>query len=163
MTSFNYDGTMILSSAACPSTTSACFTLGVSSSLSTLTCVGSQWVFDTAHTFSTADVAAVEWLTPTVIMAGLNNSTVAFHDLRSRATVSRLQHPHGVQNIRKVDDWRVVVAGWKGNVCLGFLLSCDSSRFFVISVNPYEPPSYTHFTLTTPKQTATYVRSPLPA
>src|SRR5438034_11744990 len=118
MTSFHCDGSMIWSSAACPSTTNAAFTLGISSSLATLTCVGSQWVFNIARTFNTADVAAVEWLTPTVIMAGLNNSLVAFHDLRSRATASRLQHPHGVHTIRKVDDWRVVVAGWKRNVCV---------------------------------------------
>ncbi|PGH23159.1 hypothetical protein AJ80_02793 [Polytolypa hystricis UAMH7299] len=114
--SFHCPESMIWSSAACPSTTSTCFAVGNSSDLLTLTCSGPEWELNVVKAFSSTDVKAVEWLTPTVIMAGLNNSHVAFHDRRSEATALRFQHPHSVHSIRKVDEWRVVVAGSKSHL-----------------------------------------------
>ena len=51
-----------------------------------------------------------------MIASGLKNSTVFLHDVRSQGTATRLQHPHAVSKIRKVDSYRLVVAGQK-SVC----------------------------------------------
>ncbi|OAX82183.1 hypothetical protein ACJ72_03468 [Emergomyces africanus] len=115
-TTFCYPGSMIWCSAACPSTTESIFAAGKSNDLLLITGVESYWSTRTVKMSVTADVMAVEWLTPRVVMSGMANSLVQFHDLRSRDTASRLQHPHGVYKIRRVDEWRVVVAGANKNL-----------------------------------------------
>ncbi|EER40474.1 conserved hypothetical protein [Histoplasma capsulatum H143] len=87
-----------------------------SSDLLLITRTESTWAAKDVKLPNTADVMSVEWLTPRVVIAGMNNSLVQFFDLRSQDTVSRLQHPHGVYKIRKVDEWRIVMAGAKKNL-----------------------------------------------
>lgn len=53
----------------------------------------------------------MEWLSSDVIASGLRNSTIFLHDLRSGGSAARLQHPHSVSKIRKVDEYRIVAAG----------------------------------------------------
>ncbi|CAL5865997.1 uncharacterized protein PFLUO_LOCUS204 [Penicillium psychrofluorescens] len=62
---------------------------------------------DSSH----ASVTAVEWLSQDVIASGLKDSTVFLHDLRSGGSATRLQHPHFVSKIRKIDPYRLVVSG----------------------------------------------------
>ena len=71
---------------------------------------------DSSH----ALVNSVEWLSPTVIAAGLKDSTIFLHDLRSGGTATRLQHPHMVSRIRRVDEHRLVVAGINSVSCIQF-------------------------------------------
>lgn len=59
----------------------------------------------------TNTVTSVEWLSDDVIAAGLKDSTVFLHDVRSGGSASRLRHNGPVARIRKVDEWRVVVGG----------------------------------------------------
>lgn len=66
---------------------------------------------------------AVEWLTSDVIVSGLSDSSIFFHDIRSGGTVTRLQHSHAVSKIRKVDPYRLVVAGYKSVRLFLFLLA----------------------------------------
>lgn len=66
---------------------------------------------------------AVEWLTSDVIVSGLSDSSIFFHDIRSGGTVTRLQHSHAVSKIRKVDPYRLVVAGYKSVRLFPFLLA----------------------------------------
>lgn len=63
---------------------------------------------DSSHT----NVSAVEWLSSDVIASGLRNSSVFLHDLRSGGSATRLQHPHIVTKIRKLDPYRLMVAGY---------------------------------------------------
>ncbi|QSS50236.1 WD-40 repeat-containing protein [Histoplasma capsulatum var. duboisii H88] len=107
---------MIRCSAACPSLTDSIFVVSNSSDLLLITRTESTWAAKDVKLPNTADVMSVEWLTPRVVIAGMNNSLVQFFDLRSQDTVSRLQHPHGVYKIRKVDEWRIVMAGAKKNL-----------------------------------------------
>jgi hypothetical protein len=72
---------------------------------------------DSSH----ALVTSVEWLSADVIAAGLKDSAIFLHDLRSGGTATRLQHPHAVQKIRRVDPYRIVVAGLN-SVCSLILL-----------------------------------------
>ncbi|EGE85889.2 hypothetical protein BDDG_08834 [Blastomyces dermatitidis ATCC 18188] len=115
-TTFCYPGTMVWCSAPCPSATESIFVVGKSSNLLFITGIDSHWNTQTVRMPNTADIMAVEWLTPRVVMAGMTNSLVQFYDLRSQDTATRLQHPHGVYKIRKVDEWRIVVAGAKKNL-----------------------------------------------
>lgn len=62
---------------------------------------------DSIHT----NVRAVEWLSQDVIAAGLKDSAVFLHDLRSDSGAFRLQHVHGVEKIRQVDPCRLVISG----------------------------------------------------
>lgn len=59
----------------------------------------------------TNTVTSVEWLSDDVIAAGLKDSTVFLHDVRSGGSASRLRHNGPVARIRRVDEWRVVVGG----------------------------------------------------
>ncbi|PGH06007.1 hypothetical protein GX51_02598 [Blastomyces parvus] len=115
-TTFCYPGSMVWCSAPCPSATESIFVVGRSSDLLLLTGIDSHWNTQIVGMSNTADIMAVEWLTPRVVMAGMTNSLVQFYDLRSQDTATRLQHPHGVYKIRKVDEWRIVVAGAKKNL-----------------------------------------------
>lgn len=114
-------------SAACPTGTKALFAVGTSDGLHTLEGFGSHWMlsqkpfpnerlaenegFRRHGSSSHASVSAVEWLSSDVIVSGLRNSTVFLHDLRSGGSATRLQHPHSVTKIRKVDQYRLVVGG----------------------------------------------------
>lgn len=62
---------------------------------------------DSSH----ALVSSVEWLSSDVIAAGLKDSAIFLHDLRSGGTATRLQHNHAVVKIKKVDEYRLVVGG----------------------------------------------------
>ncbi|GAB1211578.1 hypothetical protein ATERTT37_000701 [Aspergillus terreus] len=103
------------------------FAVGTSDGLYTLGGFGSQWTLskkqfasdvftgkpilhrrvDSSH----ALVTSVEWLSSDVIAAGLKDSAIFLHDLRSGGTATRLQHSHAVSKIRRVDPYRMVVAG----------------------------------------------------
>lgn len=114
-------------SAACPTGTKALFAVGTSDGLHTLEGSGSHWMlsqkpfpderlpdsgeFRRRGSSSHASVSAVEWLSSDVIVSGLRNSSVFLHDLRSGGSATRLQHPHSVTKIRKVDQYRLVVGG----------------------------------------------------
>ncbi|KAL2812079.1 hypothetical protein BJX63DRAFT_262354 [Aspergillus granulosus] len=100
------------------------FAVGTSDGLYTLEGFGSYWALsrkgfpDTGGTpkhrrvdSSHALVAAVEWLSSDVIAAGLKDSTIFLHDIRSGGSAARLQHPHAVTKIRKIDPYRIAVAG----------------------------------------------------
>lgn len=56
-------------------------------------------------------VSAVEWISQDVIAAGLKDSAVFLHDLRSDSGAVRLQHVHGIEKIRQVDPYRLVISG----------------------------------------------------
>ncbi|KAG2412015.1 hypothetical protein HFD88_009571 [Aspergillus terreus] len=114
-------------SAACPEGNTPLFAVGTSDGLYTLGGFGSQWTLskkqfasdvftgkpilhrrvDSSH----ALVTSVEWLSSDVIAAGLKDSAIFLHDLRSGGTATRLQHSHAVSKIRRVDPYRMVVAG----------------------------------------------------
>lgn len=102
------------------------FAVGTSEGLYTLEGFGSYWALskkpfpndksignpkrrspDSSHT----QITAVEWLSSDVIAAGLKDSTIFLHDIRSGGSAARLQHPHAVTKIRKLDPYRIVVAG----------------------------------------------------
>ena len=59
----------------------------------------------------TNTVTTVEWLSDEVIAAGLKDSTVFLHDVRSGGSALRLRHNGPVARICRVDEWRVVVGG----------------------------------------------------
>lgn len=59
----------------------------------------------------TNTVTSVEWLSDDVIAAGLKDSTVFLHDVRSGGSASRLRHNGPVARICRLDEWRVVVGG----------------------------------------------------
>ncbi|PYH99965.1 hypothetical protein BO71DRAFT_86590 [Aspergillus ellipticus CBS 707.79] len=113
-------------SSACPVGDMPLFAIGTSDGLYTLEGFGSYWALskkpfsndmtgypilhrrtDSSH----ALVTSVEWLSSDVIAAGLKDSAIFLHDLRSGGTATRLQHPHAVTKMRKVDPYRIVVAG----------------------------------------------------
>ncbi|KAJ5676114.1 hypothetical protein N7462_009011, partial [Penicillium macrosclerotiorum] len=114
-------------SAACPTGSKALFAIGTSDGLHTLEGLGSHWTlsqkpfphekspgnqgFRRHGNSSHASVSAVEWLSTDIIAAGLRNSTVFLHDVRSGGSAMRLQHQHSVTKIRKVDPYRLVVSG----------------------------------------------------
>ncbi|KAI9372006.1 hypothetical protein BJX61DRAFT_534342 [Aspergillus egyptiacus] len=102
------------------------FAIGTSEGLYTLEGFGSYWTLskkpfpndkaagdpkrrrtDSSH----ALITAVEWLSTDVIAAGLKDSTIFLHDIRSSGSAARLQHPHAVTKLRKLDPYRIVVAG----------------------------------------------------
>ncbi|KAL3415427.1 hypothetical protein V8F44DRAFT_486374 [Aspergillus fumigatus] len=114
-------------SSPCPEGDKALFAIGTSDGLYTLEGLGSFWTlfrkpfandvsngktnFHRRADSSHALVTSVEWLSSTVIAAGLKDSTVFLHDLRSGGTATRLQHPHAITKIRNLDSYRIVVAG----------------------------------------------------
>lgn len=116
-------------SAPCPTGQNALFAVGTSDGLYTVEGVGYRWTLSkkpfpnnvltgrpvsNRHIGSShAVVTSVEWLSSDVIACGLKDSAVFLHDLRSGGTATRLQHPHSVSKIRRVDSYRLVVAGQK--------------------------------------------------
>lgn len=118
-------GPSLWCSAACPTGPKALFAIGTSEGLYTVEGYGSHWTLchkpfpmgetekfrrkpDSSHT----NVSAVEWLSSDVIASGLRNSSVFLHDLRSGGSATRLQHSHIVTKIRKLDPYRLMVAGY---------------------------------------------------
>lgn len=59
------------------------------------------------------DLLAVEWLSGTVIASGFRNSFLYLSDLRSNGHSQRIKHPQSIEQIRKIDDYRLVVAGYR--------------------------------------------------
>ena len=110
--------------AACPTEDKALFAVGTSEGLHTLEGARDRWTysdkpfpqngiqnFKRRHNSSHACVTAVDWLSTNVIASGLRDSTVFLHDLRSNGSAARLQHPHTVSKLLRVDEHRIVVAG----------------------------------------------------
>lgn len=127
-TTFSFARSLIFSSAACPDTASARFAIGESSRLLICNSCQYRWDIHVALDFCRHDVTAVEWLNPKTVMAGLNNSAVAFCDTRIDRSAMRLQTPHAVTKLLKLDDCRVIVGGRDSNVrsdpgCWLFLLT----------------------------------------
>ncbi|ODH24189.1 hypothetical protein ACO22_05333 [Paracoccidioides brasiliensis] len=143
-TTFCYPGSIVWCSAACPSSTESIFAAGKSNELLLVTGIESSWNIRSFKMSPCADVMAVEWLAPQVVVTGLKNSLVRLYDLRSRDTASRLQHPHGVYKIRKVDDWRIVVAGAQKNLHMYDL------RFTPNTISEYPQPNKPTHTWTKP-------------
>jgi len=131
--------TTLWSSSPRPTGDSPFFAIGTSQGLHTLEGVGYRWQLEKKQfppdvisgkpasfryrESSHSDVMAVEWLTSDVIVSGLSDSSIFFHDIRSGGTVTRLQHSHAVSKIRKVDPYRLVVAGYKSVRLFPFLLA----------------------------------------
>lgn len=138
-------------SAPCPTGEKPLFAIGTSDGLRTLEGVGSYWSFskkpfpndvvtgqpvlhrrtDSSH----ALVTSVEWLSSNVIASGLKDSTIFLHDLRSGGTATRLQHAHSVVKIRRVDPYRLVVAGQRlvGGLITSFSFPpCPASPFGLV-------------------------------
>ncbi|KAL2002200.1 hypothetical protein VTN02DRAFT_463 [Thermoascus thermophilus] len=119
--------TTLWSSSPRPTGDTPFFAIGTSQGLHTLEGVGYRWnlekkqlppnvISGKAAPFrykesSHSTVKSVEWLTSDVIVSGLLDSSIFFHDIRSGGTVTRLQHSHSVSKIRKIDPYRLVVAG----------------------------------------------------
>ncbi|CAI7604868.1 unnamed protein product [Penicillium pancosmium] len=119
-------------SAACPIGDKTLFAIGTSNGLHTLEGFGSHWTvsqkpfpndsharkhssqqgFREHGNSSHASVSSVEWLNPDVIASGMRNSTIFLHDLRSGGSAARLQYPHSVTKIRKVDPYRILASGY---------------------------------------------------
>lgn len=59
------------------------------------------------------DVLAVEWLSENVIASGFRDSFLFLSDLRSGGSSQRIKHPHSIGQIKKLDDYRIIVAGYK--------------------------------------------------
>jgi hypothetical protein len=59
------------------------------------------------------NLISVEWLSGTVIASGFRNSYLYLSDLRSNGHSKRIKHPHPIEQIRKIDDYRLVLAGYK--------------------------------------------------
>ncbi|KAL1978859.1 hypothetical protein VTN31DRAFT_1718 [Thermomyces dupontii] len=113
-------------SAARPQSDESMFAIGTSEGLYTVRSNQAQWHLN-RKPFAYAEAArhgarkqkrfsdtlAVEWLGQNVIASGQRNSSINLGDLRSGGQVTRLQHPHSVRQIRKVDEYRIVVAGYQ--------------------------------------------------
>ncbi|KAH8691129.1 hypothetical protein BGW36DRAFT_387733 [Talaromyces proteolyticus] len=63
------------------------------------------------------DLLAVDWLSPTVIASGFRNSVLCLSDLRSGGHSKRIRHPCSIEQVKKVDDHRVVLAGYR-SMCM---------------------------------------------
>ncbi|KAJ5916193.1 hypothetical protein N7504_000208 [Penicillium tannophilum] len=122
-TAVRVDSTLF-STAACPTKDKVLFAVGTSEGLHTLEGSRDRWTYsnkpypqDGIQKFSRrpdsshACVTAVGWLSTNVIASGLRDSTVFLHDLRSNSSAARLQHPHTVSKLLRVDEHRIVVAG----------------------------------------------------
>lgn len=53
----------------------------------------------------------MEWLSRTVIASGFRDSLLFLSDLRSHDSVQRIKHPGMIGEIKKIDDYQLVVAG----------------------------------------------------
>lgn len=103
-----------------------CFAVGSSTGLLTIASPDDGLTSNIQHRIRKADVKAVDWLSTNVIMAGTRASQVLLHDMRSDGSTVRVQHPHGVHSVKKVDESRIAVAGWGNNV---FIPASQSSHY----------------------------------
>ncbi|KAJ5925595.1 hypothetical protein N7454_008234 [Penicillium verhagenii] len=114
----------VFCSAACPTKDRALFAIGTSRGVATLEGELDRWTvsnkpfpqgadndFARRADSSHACVTAVDWLSTNVIAAGMRDSTVILHDLRSFYSASRLQHPETVSKIVRVSEHCLAVAG----------------------------------------------------
>lgn len=65
-----------------------------------------------------SDVLAVEWLSPTIFVAGQRNGTITVYELNysksSKPQVRLLgawRHPSSIVRISRVDEWKILVTG----------------------------------------------------
>ncbi|KAJ5754044.1 uncharacterized protein N7511_008197 [Penicillium nucicola] len=111
--------------AACPTTTDPTFAIAASEGLHTIHGGKNGWLVK-KHEIDTGpglpgkkkyrwsemnSVCSVEWLNQDVIMSGRKNGAILFNDLRTGSSTNHFQHSDSAMKIRKVDDWRFVVAG----------------------------------------------------
>jgi hypothetical protein len=59
------------------------------------------------------DLLALDWLSPTVIATGFRNSLVGLYDVRSSGFATRIRHPRSIGQVKRVDENRLVVAGYR--------------------------------------------------
>lgn len=59
------------------------------------------------------DLLALDWLSPTVIATGFRNSLLGLYDVRSRGFATRIKHPGSIGQVKRVDENRLVVAGYR--------------------------------------------------
>ena len=64
------------------------------------------------------EVIAVDWLSPNVVIRGGNDGAVRLWDIRSHgeSRENRIQHPSGINHVRRIDDNTIVVAGLESQV-----------------------------------------------
>ncbi|KAI9836192.1 MAG: hypothetical protein M1819_001529 [Sarea resinae] len=91
--------------------------IGTSSGINLLQETTSNWDEQQTVDFP-SDVLALEFLSPTIIAAGLRDSTVRLYDQRSAGKALRLRHSSSVTGIKQVDEFRVVVCGIKSSLRL---------------------------------------------
>ncbi|KAJ5924403.1 hypothetical protein N7466_008590 [Penicillium verhagenii] len=114
----------VFCSAACPTKDRALFAIGTSGGVATLEGELDRWTvsnkpfprggdndFARRADSSHACVTAVDWLSTNVIAAGMRDSTVILHDLRTFYSATRLQHPETVSKIVRVSEHCLAVAG----------------------------------------------------
>ncbi|KAJ5239415.1 hypothetical protein N7468_004034 [Penicillium chermesinum] len=109
-------------SAACPTGPKAIFAIGTSEGLCTLEGYGSRWgvyrkqfppgTVRRARDSSHAEVMGLDWISSDVIACGLRSSAIFLHDMRSNGSTMRLQHPDTIKKVRKLDPYRLLVAGF---------------------------------------------------
>lgn len=94
-----------------------CFAVGSSKGLLTIS-ASDQTTANSGirYRIKGAVVQAVDWLSHDVIIAGTRASQVHLYDMRSDGSTVRVRHPHAVHSVKKVDDYRIAVAGWGNNV-----------------------------------------------
>lgn len=66
------------------------------------------------------DVMAVDWLSPNVVIRGDSDGGVRLWDIRSHgeSRANRIQHPSGINHVRRLDDNTIVVAGLESQVLI---------------------------------------------
>lgn len=117
------------SSAAKPDLTVAEFVVGTSSGMFRMYISEGGWESSSTGCFRAQahdDTLAVEWLNHNLIMGGQRDGLVRLWDTRSDGFNVRLRHPTMVNHVRKLDEYRVVVAGLKNQVCLEHFPNKDS-------------------------------------
>ncbi len=82
-----------------------------------------------------SDVFAVEWLSPTLFVAGQRNGTISLHKLNFLKSPQRpietypvgaWSHPASISKIIRVDEQRILVTGMESQVCSTTYLSLCS-------------------------------------
>ncbi|KAI1943878.1 hypothetical protein LOZ66_000465 [Ophidiomyces ophidiicola] len=107
---FSRFGWSICNVAASPDITSSTFTVGCGTDLVILSNNQAQWNLKTLKKFS-SHISAVDWLSRNVIISGAMSSKVSLYDVRSEGSAARFQHSHGVQALKVLNGWNVIVAG----------------------------------------------------
>ena len=88
------------------------FAIGTSDGLYTVQQVaGTEWELYGIHPGNKMDVTAVGFYQDTLIAAGMRNSAIFLHDMRSRGSAMSLQHTERVEKICHVHGYLVLAAG----------------------------------------------------